>query len=255
MAIVSIVVNTAPPVAVDQVYQLNQDTTLTVNSTSGLLAGDTDADSAPLTAALVSSPADGTASVNADGSFTYTPNAGYYGPDSFTYEANDGVENSNVANVVLWINQPPTAVSLSNSTLADDRAGGAVVGLLSTDDANPGDTFTYSLVTDNGGGADNGYFNIAGDELQTKVELDYATNSSYSIDDAQHRLGWPLGRRCIHRHGEPAQPARAHGARESRGGFGRHGRDRFVVGRRWNGHFLHRPAGNARQQRGRRVRA
>ena len=44
----------------------------------------------PLTAVLVSGPAHGTLTLNADGSFTYTPTANYNGPDSFTYKANDG---------------------------------------------------------------------------------------------------------------------------------------------------------------------
>jgi hypothetical protein len=180
VATVSIVVNTAPPVAIDQTYQLNQDTPLTVGAQSGLLTGDTDADSALLTAALVSSPADGTVSVNADGSFSYTPNAGYSGPDSFTYEANDGVQNSNAANVVLWINQPPTAVGLSNSALSDNQPAGSVVGLIATNDANTGDTFSYSLVFGDGSN-DNGLFTIVGNQLQTNAVLDYATQSTYSV--------------------------------------------------------------------------
>ena len=38
--------------------------------------------------------------LNADGSFTYTPSANYNGPDSFTYTANDGQADSNVATVI-----------------------------------------------------------------------------------------------------------------------------------------------------------
>ena len=39
---------------------------------------------------LVNGPADGTLQLNPDGSFTYTPNQGFSGPDSFTYEASNG---------------------------------------------------------------------------------------------------------------------------------------------------------------------
>ena len=42
--------------------------------------------------------------LNANGSFTYTPAANYNGPDSFTYKANDGAADSNVATVSLTVN-------------------------------------------------------------------------------------------------------------------------------------------------------
>jgi hypothetical protein len=46
---------------------------------------DTDADGDTLTAILGTGPANGTLTLNANGSFTYTPNANFNGPDSFTY--------------------------------------------------------------------------------------------------------------------------------------------------------------------------
>ena len=57
---------------------------------AGVLANDTDADRDPLTAVVATRPAHGTLTLNANGSFTYTPAAGYVGTDSFTYMANDG---------------------------------------------------------------------------------------------------------------------------------------------------------------------
>ena len=61
----------------------------------GVLANDTGPKgSTGLTASLVASPADGTLSFNSDGSFTYTPNSGYFGTDSFTYKAVDPYGNS-----------------------------------------------------------------------------------------------------------------------------------------------------------------
>ena len=44
----------------------------------------------------MSGPTHGTLTLNANGSFTYTPAANYNGADSFTYQANDGALNSNI---------------------------------------------------------------------------------------------------------------------------------------------------------------
>jgi VCBS repeat-containing protein len=114
------------PVATNDSYTTSEDTALT-EAAPGVLTNDTDADGDALTAALVSGPAHGTLTLNADGSFTYTPAANYNGPDAFTYKANDGIANSNVATVSLTVNavnDPPTvAVAPGGSCGADDRSG------------------------------------------------------------------------------------------------------------------------------------
>ena len=51
----------------------------------------------PLTASVVTQPAHGNITVNADGTWTYTPNQYFFGADTFTYVVNDGTDNSNVA--------------------------------------------------------------------------------------------------------------------------------------------------------------
>jgi hypothetical protein len=62
-----------------------------------------DIDGGALTYSRVAQAAHGTAVVNADGTFTYTPNAGYNGPDSFSFKAFDGAADSNVATVTLAV--------------------------------------------------------------------------------------------------------------------------------------------------------
>ncbi len=105
-----------PPVAVNDSYGLNQDTVLTVPA-AGVLVNDTDADGNPLTAAQVTGPSHGTLTLNANGSFTYTPTSGYHGADSFTYKANDGAADSNVATVSLTINAVTLlAVTINQAT-------------------------------------------------------------------------------------------------------------------------------------------
>ncbi|MGH9281038.1 MAG: Ig-like domain-containing protein [Acidimicrobiales bacterium] len=69
-------------------HATDQDTALTVPK-PGLLGNDTDTDGDALTATVADEPAHGTVAVQPDGSFTYTPSAGYVGADSFTYSACD----------------------------------------------------------------------------------------------------------------------------------------------------------------------
>jgi hypothetical protein len=77
------------PVAVDDSLTTNQDTPGAVN----VLANDTDVDGDTLTVAAWTNGAHGTVSCTAAGSCTYTPDAGYSGPDSFTYTNSDGPLN------------------------------------------------------------------------------------------------------------------------------------------------------------------
>ena len=65
--------------------------TLTVAASSGVLANASDLDGDPLTAQLASDPANGSVTVDSAGSFTYTPNAGFTGADTFGFNVSDGV--------------------------------------------------------------------------------------------------------------------------------------------------------------------
>ena len=88
------------PEAVDDVYDATVGTTLNI-AAPGVLTNDTDIDNDPLTAVKVTGPTHGTLTLNPNGFFTYTPNAGFNGPDIFTYKANDGVTDSNTATVTI----------------------------------------------------------------------------------------------------------------------------------------------------------
>jgi hypothetical protein len=93
-------VNT-PPVAVNDAYSVFMSTTL---NGSTVLANDTDADANPLTAIKVADPLHAASFIfNANGTFTYTPVTGFQGDDSFTYMANDGSANSNIAKVTIKV--------------------------------------------------------------------------------------------------------------------------------------------------------
>src|SRR5262249_36776954 len=62
-----------PPTA--DSYTTDEDTPLVVDATMGVLSNDSDPEGDPMTATLVAGPANGTLTLNPDGSFNYTPNA------------------------------------------------------------------------------------------------------------------------------------------------------------------------------------
>ena len=123
------------PVAVADSYSMNQNTVLTVSAT-GVLANDSDANAAPLTAVLDAAPSHGNLTLNANGGFNYTPVANYSGADSFTYHVNNGTLNSTSATVsisVKMVNNAPVAIAQSVSLNED---GTLAVTLTGTDVEN-----------------------------------------------------------------------------------------------------------------------
>ncbi|MBN9522042.1 tandem-95 repeat protein [bacterium] len=141
-------VNDAPAAANDS-YSVAEDATLTV-AAPGVLANDTDTEGNALTAVLVAGPAHGTLTLSADGSFVYTPAANYYGPDSFTYRANDGTAGGNTATVALNVtpvNDIPVGAA-DSYTVSKNWAVyfGASAGVLVNDADTDGDTLSAILV-------------------------------------------------------------------------------------------------------------
>ncbi|MGH8055584.1 MAG: cadherin-like domain-containing protein [Stenotrophomonas sp.] len=143
------------PMAADDAYTTDEDAPLTVPD-PGVLANDTDPDTDPLTATLVTGPTHGTLTLNPKGSFTYTPAPNFNGTDTFTYKANDGPADSNTATVTLTINPTNDA-----PVAADDAYKTSVVkslpvlkplkvkapGVLGNDTDLDGDALTAMLVT------------------------------------------------------------------------------------------------------------
>ena len=103
------------PVAANDTYAAVVDTVLTV-AASGVLHNDTDADGDVLTAVLVEEPSSGAVSLNSNGSFAYSPNAGFTGTDSFTYTANDGTTDSNTATVTITVSAQKDTVAITSAT-------------------------------------------------------------------------------------------------------------------------------------------
>lgn len=146
---VTIILNAAP-VVVAESYSTAEDTALTVGAATGLLSNDSDPEGSPLTAAVASQPASGAVTVNADGSFTYTPNTNYNGTDSFTYRASDGVRTSAPATVtviVTPVNDPPTALN-DNYTVGQNETATVIAsqGVLANDTDPDSTGLTATLV-------------------------------------------------------------------------------------------------------------
>jgi large repetitive protein len=150
-ATVTITVNPVndAPVAVDDAYTVDEDTELTVDAAGGVLANDTDVDGDPLTVSLVSGPANGSLTLNADGSFSYTPSADFNGSDSFTYSVTDGIETAEatVSITVNPINDAPVAVADEYAVDEGQTLEVAAAGVLANDTDVDGDPLSAILVS------------------------------------------------------------------------------------------------------------
>jgi VCBS repeat-containing protein len=132
-----------PPAANADSYGTNEDVALTVNAATGVLSNDTDAEHNSLTAIRPAGPSanGGTVTLNADGSFTYTPPANFNGSDSFTYNANDGTTNSTttatVTITVNAVNDAPSFTKGADQTVLEDAAAQSVATWATAISAGP----------------------------------------------------------------------------------------------------------------------
>lgn len=140
-----------PPVAVNDNYQMDEDTTLIVNSgdADALLANDSDPenDMIQLTGNLVETVSNGMLTIDIAGNFTYVPDANFYGTDSFTYEITDNQGNTAQAMATIAIaavNDAPLALSDNYQTNEDSSLIVAAPGLLENDTDPDMDSLTVN---------------------------------------------------------------------------------------------------------------
>jgi len=131
------------PVAGNDGFGVQAGIALTV-AVPGVLANDSDPDGNPLTAVLVNGSTGGTLALNANGSFSYTPNPGTTA-DSFTYQASDGLLASNTATVSITVaaNKPPVA---GNDNTATSRNTAVNINVLAND-SDPDGSLASASVT------------------------------------------------------------------------------------------------------------
>jgi len=173
-------VNTAPTANADGPYATSQNLPLTIPA-PGILGNDTDPESDVLTPILDTAPANGLLTLNDDGSFTYIPAAGYFGPDSFTYFAFDGsLQSATAATVSITVNPNAVPVANADSYAVNEDASlsvPALTGVLSNDtDADPGDTLTAVLVS--------GPANASSFTLNADGSFNYTPNANYAGSDS-----------------------------------------------------------------------
>jgi VCBS repeat-containing protein len=140
-----------PPDTFDDAYGTPEDTTLTV-AAPGVLSNDTDPESNPLSAKLDAGPDHGTLTLGDDGSFTYTPDLNYTGPDSFTYHATDDPDPDLTPGDVATVSIDVTAVNdgpLANQDryCLTDAGGPVVLQVLDNDSDVDLDTLHVTITT------------------------------------------------------------------------------------------------------------
>jgi hypothetical protein len=129
-ALVALAPGAAPanqaPTASDASVTTQQATAVTVTLQA------TDPDNCPLTFSIVGPPSHGTLSAvsaptcgaaaphQASAQVTYTPTGTYTGPDSFTFKANDGTADSNVATVSITVTAPSAGITFRSATSAQN---------------------------------------------------------------------------------------------------------------------------------------
>ena len=166
------------PVAADDASVTNQDTAVLIN----VISNDSDVDGDSLTVDSVNQPANGAVVDNGDGTVTYTPSAGFFGVDSFSYTASDG-DLTDSANVSVTVNEvveddPPVANN-DNATVNEDSQ--VSVPVLDNDDDVNGDT----LAIDSFGQASNGTVTQNNDILIYTPDANFNGTDSfnYTIND------------------------------------------------------------------------
>lgn len=148
-AMVTVIVNT-PPVAVDDQVVTETNTSVTIP----VLANDHDPDGGGITLTAVGKPSkDGaTATINKDGTITYSPPKDATGTDTFTYTIADSLGGQATATVSVLINTPPVALNDSAGTITDTPI---TIYVLANDHDPDGDPFKITKVdspTKAGGG-------------------------------------------------------------------------------------------------------
>ncbi len=166
-----------PPEAADDAFTTPADVAL-VLTVADLTANDSDPDGDPISVTLEGAPEYGTIVDNGDGTFTYTPDPGYNGFDSFGYSASDGT-NSDSATVSLTVGTPPPPQFLSDDFHTDTLSQRWDVTLPDgTSTALEGDADDAYLVLSTAPGN----YDIWGGTINAATAMQLVGNQDFSIE-------------------------------------------------------------------------
>ncbi|MEA3226269.1 MAG: Ig-like domain-containing protein, partial [Planctomycetota bacterium] len=111
-----------------------------------------DVDSDPLTTALVADTEHGVLTLNPDGTYSYQPDEGYVGPDSFTYSAIDGQTNAEPTEATVTITMINALPGLGDDTATTEQDVAVVIDVLANDLDPDGDPLSVDAFIYEGGG-------------------------------------------------------------------------------------------------------
>jgi len=153
--------------------QVQEDESVKIN----VLKNDNIEDKSNVAIEVVSEPQKGSVQIEGD-KILYTPNADVSGVDKFDYKVDNGLETgtAQVRVNINPVNDPPTGLSLSESTIKENAAAGTLIGKLKVEDADPDDKFKFGIAKDNR--AD---FSLDGSNLLTKRPFDYEEEKSFTV--------------------------------------------------------------------------
>jgi len=112
-----------------------------------------DPDEDPLITAIVTETKNGTLTLDEDGNYTYKPDEGYVGTDSFTFTAYDGELDAEPVQLTATILVTNTLPNLKNDTAETIRVTAVVIDVLTNDSDPDGDPFTVDSFTYEGTGS------------------------------------------------------------------------------------------------------
>ena len=173
------------PMAVNDVYHAVADQPLEIVA-SGVLANDTRGEGADLTALEFRGPEHGSLQLNEDGSFLYTPDAGFAGTDGFVYQVDDGASRSSLASVTLLVKGSNTAPQATSDAYQVSEDGsldiGGTNGVLANDLDAEADALVPTLVDSPQNGTLE--FNTNGGFTYTPHENFHGTDTfTYQVSD------------------------------------------------------------------------
>ena len=153
--------------------QVQEDESVKIN----VLKNDNIEDKSNVAIEVISEPQKGSVQIE-DNKILYTPNADVSGVDKFDYKVDNGLETgtAQVRVNINPVNDPPTGLSLSESSIKENAAAGTLIGKLKVEDADPDDKFKFGIAKDNR--AD---FSLDGSNLLTKRPFDYEEEKSFTV--------------------------------------------------------------------------